>query len=405
MQTNLAKDFIEGPEGADAERILRNCVHCGFCNATCPTYQLLGNELDGPRGRIYLIKQVLEGQPPGPRTQLHLDRCLTCRNCETTCPSGVEYSRLLEIGRNVIEQQVSRRWSDRMQRAMLLKLLPYRRRFSAALRLGQTVRPLLPPGLRKLVPKRGASQRSKPADHSRKVLLPAGCVQPGLAPQIDQAAVRVLNRLNITALHTYDSGCCGAIHLHLGHEGKALKVMRRNIDVWWPRIEQGVEAIVMTASGCGVTLLDYGRLLAHDPEYAAKARRVSELATDPCELLSAAPLRELGPFPYKRIAFHAPCTLQHGMQLPGCTETLLSRAGFELTDIPDPHLCCGSAGTYSILQPALSRELGDRKVNALEFGRPEAIVTANIGCMMEIRKRTKLPVLHWLELFDRPVAK
>lgn len=400
MQTNLATEFLERPEGPEAERILRSCVHCGFCNATCPTYQLLGNELDGPRGRIYLIKQVLEGQRPSARSQLHLDRCLTCRNCETTCPSGVEYSRLLEIGRTEIEHQVPRPWRERLLRSALLQLLPYRRRFSLALRLGQFVRPVLPAALRGLVPKRVSARRARPAQHQRRVLLPPGCVQPALAPQIDQAAVRVLDRLGITAVQPDKSGCCGAINLHLGQEAKSLDFMRRNIDAWWPAVEEGVEAIVITATGCGVTVRDYGRLLAHDTRYAQKASRVSSLAKDLSELLADEPLQGLRDAEPRRIAFHAPCTLQHGMKLPGRTEQLLIRAGFELTAVPDAHLCCGSAGTYSILQPELSRELGDRKVTALESGAPEAIATANIGCLMEIRKRTALPVIHWIELFD-----
>lgn len=400
MQTNLVQEFLDHPEGPEAERILRNCVHCGFCNATCPTYQLLGNELDGPRGRIYLIKQVLEGHQPTARSQLHLDRCLTCRNCETTCPSGVEYSRLLEIGRSEIERRVPRPLRERLLRAALLRLLPYRRRFSTALRLGQSVRPLLPAGLRRLVPERVRAKRAQPAQHARRVLLPAGCVQPALAPQIDQAAIRVLDRLGINAVQPDKGGCCGAINLHLGQEARSLDFMRRNIDAWWPAIEQGVEAIVVTATGCGVTVRDYGRLLAHDTRYAQKASRVTALAKDLSELLADEPLHQLARPTPKRIAFHAPCTLQHGMKLPNRTEQILQRAGFELSPVPDAHLCCGSAGTYSILQPELSRALGERKVQALESGAPEAIATANIGCLMEIRKRSALPVLHWIELFD-----
>ncbi len=400
MQTNLLQSFLDKPEGLEAERILRNCVHCGFCNATCPTYQLLGNELDGPRGRIYLIKQMLEGQTPSERSQLHLDRCLTCRNCETTCPSGVEYSRLLEIGRNEIERQVSRPMRERLLRFGLLRLLPYRRRFSAALRLGQTIRPLLPVKLRRMVPRKARARRAQPSQYARRVLLPLGCVQPALAPEIDRATVRVLDRLGITAVQTGEGGCCGAINLHLGQETKSLDFMRRNIDAWWPEIEKGIEAIVVTATGCGVTVREYGRLLAHDTRYAQKASRVSALAKDLCEVLAGEPLEKLMSRAPKRIAFHAPCTLQHGMKLPGKTEQLLMRAGFELTPIPDAHLCCGSAGTYSIFQPELSRELGNRKVAALLSGGPLAIATANIGCLMEIRKRTDLPVVHWIELLD-----
>lgn len=400
MQTKLLQEFLDRPEGPEAERILRSCVHCGFCNATCPTYQLLGNELDGPRGRIYLIKQMLEGQQPTARSQVHLDRCLTCRNCETTCPSGVQYSRLLEIGRSEIERQVSRPLRERLLRFLLLRLLPYRRRFAAALRMGQTARPLLPEKLRRLIPQKNRVKRAQPSQHARRVLLPLGCVQPALAPQIDRATVRILDRLGITAVQTAEGGCCGAINLHLGQESKSLDFMRRNIDAWWPEIEQGVEAIVVTATGCGVTVRDYGRLLVHDTRYAQKASRVSALAQDLCEVLANEPLERFAGATPRRIAFHAPCTLQHGMKLPGKTEQLLQRAGFELSPVPDAHLCCGSAGTYSIFQPELSRELGDRKVAALESGAPQTIATANIGCLLEIRKRTSLPVVHWIELFD-----
>lgn len=401
MQTNFSQEFIDHPEGAEAERILRNCVHCGFCNATCPTYQLLGNELDGPRGRIYLMKQVLEGHQPSRRSQLHLDRCLTCRNCETTCPSGVEYSRLLEIGRNEVERRVPRPLRQRLVRAALLRLLPYRRRFGAALRLGQFFRPVLPPALKARVPARTKARRAQPGAHARRVLLPPGCVQPALAPDIDQAAARVLDRLGITAVRPEASVCCGAIHLHLGQEQRALEFMRRNIDAWWPEMEQGLEAIVITATGCGVTVRDYGRLLAHDTRYAQKASRVSALTKDLSELLADEPLRELRDPALQRIAFHPPCTLQHGMKLPGQTERLLMQAGFELTPVPDAHLCCGSAGTYSILQPELSQQLSRQKVMALESGQPELIATANIGCLLEIAKGTTLPVKHWIELFDR----
>jgi len=401
MQTNLTDSIRDTAKGQEADRILRTCVHCGFCNATCPTYQLLGNELDGPRGRIYLIKQTLEGNVPSAHTQLHLDRCLTCRACETTCPSGVEYGRLLEIGRAQVEQAVPRSWRQRLLRGALLRTLPYRLRFTFLLRAGQWLRPLLPGRIRRLVPRRVHGRPAPSNVHPRRVIVPPGCVQPALAPQIDQATVRVLDGVGIQALQP-DSGCCGAVNLHMADEDQALEFMRRNIDVWWPHIEAGAEAIVVTATGCGVTVRDYGRLLAHDPDYSVKAERVSALARDLSELLEDVDRNKLqrNARAPRRIAFHAPCTLQHGMKLSGRAEALLVRLGFELTPVPDAHLCCGSAGTYSILQPRLSQQLGDDKVQALESGAPELIATANIGCLLELRKRAGVPVVHWIELLD-----
>jgi len=407
MQTNLSDEIRSTPLGQEAERILRNCVHCGFCNATCPTYQLLGNELDGPRGRIYLIKQVLEGHEPSARTQLHLDRCLTCRACETTCPSGVEYARLLEIGRARVEGAVARPLSQRLLRSALLHTLPYRRRFTLLLRAGQWLRPLLAGRLRRAVPPRARSRRAEAGSHARRVIVPPGCVQPALAPQIDDAAVRVLDRAGIEAIRPVQSVCCGAVNLHLADEDRALDFMRRNIDVWWPHIEAGAEAIVVTATGCGVTVREYGELLARDPHYAAKAARVSELARDLSEVLAEVEDGLLKPNPRapRSIAFHAPCTLQHGMKLGGRTEALLARLGFQLTPVPDAHLCCGSAGTYSVLQPRLSQQLGDNKIRALESGGPECIATANIGCLLELRKRAAVPVVHWIELLDPELVR
>jgi len=399
MQTQLDKKILETPQGKEAERILRNCVHCGFCNATCPTYQLLGNELDGPRGRIYLMKQMLEGQAVSAHTQLHLDRCLTCRNCETTCPSGVEYGRLLEVGRELVEHKVARPWPQRLLRGALLRVLPYRRRFGVLLALGRIVRPLLPAALRASIPLRREIHAPAPSTHRRTVLLLEGCVQPALAPSINAATVAVLDRLGLAVERPQGGGCCGAIHLHMADEHNAQDFMRRNIDAWWPAVEAGAEAIVINASGCGVTVKDYGRLLAHDPAYADKARRISELARDLGEVVAA---EDLGPLNSaaggRKIAFHPPCTLQHGMRLRDSTEDLLQRLGFELLSVPDAHLCCGAAGTYTLLQPEISRELGDRKVAALQTNGPEAIASANIGCLLEIEKRAGVPVRHWVEL-------
>ncbi len=401
MQTKLAKFIEDTAQGREADAILRTCVHCGFCNATCPTYQLLGDELDGPRGRIYLIKQVLEGGTATARTQRHLDRCLTCRACETTCPSGVEYGRLLDIGRVVVEHQVGRLWLDRLQRRLLRTLLPYPRRLAPLVHLGRAIRPLLPAADRRKIPHRQPRRSWPTRAHSRTMLVLDGCVQPLLAPNINAAAARVLDRLGIRVIQATSSGCCGALSHHLSAHEEGLHFMRRNIDAWWPYIEQGAKAIVMTASGCGVMVKEYGRLLQYDADYAAKAARVSALTRDIGEIVAEEDLASLGVADRPRIAFHAPCTLQHGQRLSGCVERILTDLGFQLTPITDSHLCCGSAGTYSILQKELSMRLLKNKTDALEAGRPDIIATANIGCLLHIQSATRLPVMHWIELLDK----
>jgi len=390
MQTELADFIRDTPEGREADAILRKCVHCGFCTATCPTYQVLGDELDGPRGRIYLVKQVLEGARPTARTRLHLDRCLTCRACETTCPSGVQYGRLADIGRGIVEARVPRGLWDRLHREALSFALPLTRIFAALLALGRAARFVTP----------AAAPGVRPAPrHARRMLLLAGCVQPALAPRINAAAARVLDRLGISLVEAPGAGCCGALRYHLNDQAAGLDDMRRVIDAWWPAIERGeVEAIVMTASGCGATVREYGHLLARDPVYRDKAARVSALTRDLSEVIppDALPARA----GLARVACHSPCSLQHGQQVRGTVEALLARAGFELTAVPDPHLCCGSAGTYAILQPALSRELRRRKVEALQSGAPVGIVTANIGCLVHLQGEAGVPVCHWVELLD-----
>jgi glycolate oxidase iron-sulfur subunit len=407
VQTNLADFIKDTSEGREADAILRKCVHCGFCTATCPTYQLLGDELDGPRGRIYLIKQVLEGTAPTSKTQLHLDRCLTCRSCETTCPSGVRYGRLLEIGRPVVEQQVGRSRIEALKREALRAVIPNRAVFSALARLGQATRSLLPAALRRKVPPRPAPARPWPGTtHARRMLLLDACGQPALSPATNAAAARVLDRLGITLVRALGVGCCGALSLHLGAQEEALGYMRRNIDAWWLHVERGVEAILTTASGCGVTVKEYGELLQHDAAYADKARRISALARDISEVLSGetAKLKALilhpSSFILQRVVFHAPCTLQHGMKLKGGVETLLTDLGFSLAPIADAHLCCGSAGTYSILQPELSQRLLANKIAALTAHSPAAILTANIGCQSHLQTATQLPVRHWIEALD-----
>lgn len=396
MRTELADFIRDTPEGREADAILRKCVHCGFCTATCPTYQLLGDELDGPRGRIYLIKQALEGVPVTAKTRLHLDRCLTCRACETTCPSGVQYGRLADIGRELVEERVPRGAWQRSVRAALAFVLPRRTLFAALLRLGRMFRFLFPG----LVPAAAASAGAWPAPrHARRMLVLAGCVQPALAPRINAAAARVLDRCGISLVEAPGAGCCGALRFHLNLHEQGRDDMRALIDAWWPAVERGeVEAIVTTASGCGSTVKEYGHLLAQDPAYRDKAARISALSRDLSEVIPAQAIPEragLG-----RIACHAPCSLQHGQQLRGGVEALLERAGFELAPVPDAHLCCGSAGTYSILQPALSRELRARKLAALQGGVPVRIVTANIGCLTHLQGGASTPVCHWVELLD-----
>lgn len=405
MQTNLSEQAKRLPRAAEAESILRSCVHCGFCTATCPTYQLLGDELDGPRGRIYLIKQVLEGQEVTAKTQLHLDRCLTCRNCETTCPSGVQYHNLLDIGRAVVEQQVSRPLGERLLRHGLRAVLPRPSLFKALTRTGQMFRPLLPTTLQNKLPRQSVPAKPRPQmQHSRRVLMLEGCVQPALSPNTNAAAARVLDRLGISVTLAREAGCCGAVDYHLNAQDKGLERARRNIDAWWPAIEAGAEAIVQTASGCGAFVRDYGHLLENDPSYAAKAQRVSELALDLVEVLSGEALENLGIHGDRRLAFHCPCTLQHAQKLGGAVESVLTRLGFSLTSAPDSHLCCGSAGTYSLTQPELSRQLRDNKLNALESGKPEVIVTANIGCQTHLDGAGRTPVRHWIELVEEALA-
>ena len=400
MQTELADFIRDTPEGREAETILRKCVHCGFCTATCPTYQVLGDDLDSPRGRIYLMKRALEGAPVTERTRLHLDRCLTCRACETTCPSGVRYGRLVDIGRGLVEEKTRRRPLERAKRAALAFALPRRALFTAALGLGRAVRPLLPSSLKDKVPPATRPAGAWPtARHARKMLVLAGCVQPALAPSINAAAARVLDRIGISLIEVASAGCCGGVRFHLNHQEDGRDDMRALIDAWWPAVEKGeVEAVVVTASGCSVTVKDYGHLLAQDPAYAQKAERISSLARDLSEVITP----EMVPARHGRgsVAFQSPCTLQHGQQIRGRVEALLTKAGYELTPVDDAHLCCGSAGTYSLTQPAISIELRSRKLAALQAGAPAAIATANIGCLNHLQAGTATPVRHWIELLD-----
>jgi glycolate dehydrogenase iron-sulfur subunit len=404
MQTRLADFIRDTPEGREAEAILRKCVHCGFCTATCPTYQVLGDDLDSPRGRIYLMKRALEGAPVSAKTRLHLDRCLTCRACETTCPSGVRYGRLVDIGRAVVEAKTTRTPADRARRASLAFALPRTRLFAAALKLGQLSRSVLPRRLQAKIPAQTRPAGPWPAPrHARKMLVLAGCVQPALAPSINAAAARVLDRLGISLVEVRGAGCCGGIRLHLNYQEAGRDDMRALIDAWWPAVERGeLEAIVMTASGCGVTVKEYGHLLAQDAAYRDKAERISGLTRDLCEVI---PLEALPRLARKgKVAFQSPCTLQHGQQIRGRVEALLERSGYELAPVRDAHLCCGSAGTYSLLQPAIAAELRTRKLATLEEGVTESIATANIGCLSHLQSATATPVRHWIELVDAAQA-
>ncbi|HHH38581.1 MAG TPA: glycolate oxidase subunit GlcF [Sedimenticola sp.] len=402
MQTDLEPGFAATPEGREAEAILRACVHCGFCTATCPTYQLLGDELDGPRGRIYLIKQAMEGGVVTARTQSHLDRCLSCRSCETTCPSGVRYGRLLDIGRALVDGRVGRSLPSRVFRWGLRRVLPFPGRFGALLRLGQWSRSLLPAPLRAQVPPRQHPAPRPTRRHGRSMLLLEGCAQSVATPATNAATARVLDRLGITLISPPEQGCCGAVSHHLSAVEEGLGFMRRNIDAWWPHIQAGAEAVLITASGCGAVVKEYGELLKGDPAYAEKAARVAALARDLSEVLGGEDLSALGiDGAGRRVAFQSPCTLQHAQRLDGRVESILRGLGFQLTPVADPHLCCGSAGTYSILQPRLSRQLLRNKLASLEAGDPELIVTANIGCQLHLQSGTARPVRHWIELLDR----
>ncbi|VAW79812.1 Glycolate dehydrogenase, iron-sulfur subunit GlcF [hydrothermal vent metagenome] len=405
MQTRLNTDLLATPLGKTADKVIRSCVHCGFCNATCPTYQLLGDELDGPRGRIYQIKQVLEGAPATASLQQHLDRCLTCRACETTCPSGVEYHKLLDIGRELVEQQVPRALPQRLQRKLIQFLFAETARIKPLLFLGRLVRPLLPHSLKKRIPQRRKLPAFTPGAHKRKMLLLDGCVQPAAAPHINTFATRLFDRLGIELKTITSSGCCGALHFHLGDAERARQSARRNIDAWWPAIEQGAEAIVSTATGCTPMLKEYAQLLADDPAYAQRAARMADMTRDLSEIIRDENLEDLQSRKRRRIAFHSPCTLQHAQQLDGVVEDILTRVGYTLTTVRDKHLCCGSAGTYSILQPELSQQLTRNKLEALQEKQPELIATANIGCLLQLQNGADVEVIHWVELLAESAAE
>ncbi|MFK7794503.1 MAG: glycolate oxidase subunit GlcF [Gammaproteobacteria bacterium] len=392
MQTNLPQELLSTPTGKRADEILRKCVHCGFCNATCPTHQITGDELDGPRGRIYLIKEMLEGNETTKSTLDHLDNCLTCLNCETTCPSGVNYGELVEIGRETIDTKKLRSLSSTFKRWMICNIFPYPARFRPFYLLAKLIgaAPLTKTSLENINLKH---------KRSNKVILLDGCVQSITSPEINHALSKILISLNIQPVSLTSVSCCGAIQHHNGQAGRALDVIKANIDNWWPEVESGCEAIIMSASGCGSMVKDYYRLLKNDHEYSHKAMVISNLTKDASEFLSKQNFSaKLSTQP--TIAFHPPCTLQHNQKVVNVVESILHHAGYQLTEFKDKHLCCGSAGTYSILQPELASQLRSNKISAIEMSQPDIIATANIGCILHLQKASSVPVIHWLDLVE-----
>lgn len=411
MHTELHPNFLKNPKAHEAKSVIEACVHCGFCTATCPTYQHFNDERDGPRGRIYLIKQLLETNEVSEKTQIHLDRCLTCRSCETTCPSGVQYGRLVDIGKGLVEQKVSRGWLDSLSRWSLRKVLPYPKRFGIFLQIGQIFKPLLIGPLlvlSKKIPERQKHTHWPSSNHKRRMIGLAGCAQSVATPNTNKATARVLDKLGITLVEERNAGCCGAVDYHLGAHDDGLNAMRKNIDAWWPEVEAGVEALVMTASGCGVMVEEYGDLLENDPDYAEKAKKISSLVKDISQILEQEDLDKLQLNPdilsKTKTAVHCPCTMQHGMKLPNNVDNLLEKLGVPLAKTNERHMCCGSAGTYSVLQSNTASELLDKKLNALTIDEPEQIVTSNVGCQLHLNTKSNIPVKHWIELLDQDLS-
>ncbi|MFQ3323219.1 MAG: glycolate oxidase iron-sulfur subunit [Pseudomonadales bacterium] len=405
MQPDFSQEFLATDDGKEAERILNACVHCGFCTATCPTYQLDANELDSPRGRIYLIKEMLEDKPVTDVTQTHLDRCLSCQSCETTCPSGVEYHKLLNIGRKRMDDLGLRPWPLRLLRSVIGALMPKRQLFSLLLGLGQFFRPVLPATLKALVPVKIAAGKLPTNSHSNKVVLMQGCVQPGMNPNINAASARVLDKLNVETILAKGEVCCGALNYHLDQQAKALALAKTNIDLWCQHLDQGVQALVINASGCGNFVNEYADLLKHETGYADKAARVVNHTQDIGQYLAGLNVKPLADAGGVKLAFHSPCTLRHGLKQHETVERLLKNWGFDLTAVQDPHLCCGSAGTYSLLQPERATRLRTKKLAALNAGQPELIATANIGCQSHLQSGSELPVQHWVEILDNLLAQ
>jgi len=406
MQTRMPEQLLATEIGKEADRILRSCVHCGFCTATCPTYQLLGDELDGPRGRIYQIKEMLEGGDVSDKTLGHLDRCLSCRGCETTCPSGVEYAHLVDIGREVAEERIKRPLRTRLMRNILASVLPKRGVFSLLLKTSSLFRSLLPSRFKAVMPKILPAQLQWPeTNHDRSVLLIEGCVQPVIAADIDRAAAHVLDQFSISTRRTGIAQCCGALEHHLNKTEAALNRMRSNIDHWWPEVNAGVEAIISTASACSLELKEYEYLLRGDVLYAEKAKHISALARDISEVVAAEDLTVLKSERTERVVFHPSCTLQHGQKLGGVVESILTQAGFDLLPVKDAHICCGAAGTYALMQPEIGLELCERKLAALQAEKPQLITSANIGCLKHLDAGANVQVVHWIELLASSCTK
>jgi len=422
MQTNFSPEQRADPKIAEAEAILRKCVHCGFCTATCPTFLVIGDELDSPRGRIYLIKDMLEkgGHATG-EVARHLDRCLTCLSCMTTCPSGVDYMHLVDYARVRVEKSHRRPLADRAMRALLAFVLPYPTRLRAALAAavyGAPLKPLLarlPGGFKRLaamldlaprpmaprVPTEAAGTYAALGTRRGRVALLAGCAQPVLTPEVNQATISLLTRNGIEVVQSPKAGCCGALVHHMGREATALDQARRNVDAWTAEIENGgLDAILITASGCGSTVKDYGHMLRLDPAYAEKAARVSALAKDVSQYLATIDLPPPAVETGFTVAYHSACSMQHGQRIRREPKLLLEKAGFVVRDVPEGHICCGSAGTYNVMQPEIARKLRDRKVGNIESLAPDIIATGNVGCAMQIGSGTAIPVVHTVELLD-----
>jgi glycolate oxidase iron-sulfur subunit len=413
MQTTLAEKYKNQTYTADAEHILGRCVHCGFCNATCPTFQLTGDELEGPRGRIYVIKGILEGASPTLTTRNHLDRCLACQSCETTCPSGVQYSRLLEIGRQLHNEVMDGPFVDKWTRILLRKILLRPQLFKLLLLPANTFGFLIPKSLKKHVPPLGKVPADKPytaistssfdsnIDNKRTLIMLRGCAQQVCVPEINYAAAELFNQLGFNVVESIEDKCCGALSHHNDATEEARELARQNIDAWWPLIEQGAESIVVTASGCATTVREYDHLLKGDAKYSDKAKRIVELCRDPLEILEGfSDQLKASPGTPQRISYQAPCTQQHGLGIRGRVEQLLQSAGFELTQQKIGHICCGSAGSYSTLQPKLSSQLQKNKLDDLTREKPDLIATANIGCLLHLQSGTDIPVKHWLQIID-----
>ncbi|WP_072395567.1 glycolate oxidase subunit GlcF [Hyphomicrobium sp. CS1GBMeth3] len=423
MQTNFASDQLSNPRLAEADRILKRCVHCGLCTAVCSTYVVLGDERDSPRGRIYLIKDMLERgeeQPPSEQVRYHVDRCLTCLSCMSTCPSGVDYVHLVDIARAEIEERTTRSFKERALRQLLAFLIPYPRRFRFALKAAPLARPFKPllerfgfkelAAMLELAPTAAITSEARfggpgtavtHGERRARVIMMTGCVQQVLKPDINDATIRLLARRGVDVVVANGAGCCGAIVQHMGQEAEAKKHARRNIDAWIKEIDRGeVDAIIINASGCGTTVKDYGHLMRNDPAYAEKAKRISALAKDVSEFLYDYQLGAPERWSSLRVAYHSACSLQHGQRIHDEPRALLKQAGFAVVDVPEGHICCGSAGTYNILQPEIAGQLKKRKLDHIRSTRADVVAAGNIGCITQLEPSSDTPFTHTVQLLD-----